>query len=186
MKINNLLERKSFLILLCPIMLLVVINLIVLITHTSLDKKTGSTTKSQESSSKYQLSIKSHTATYSLPQPPLSCQTNASLVDLSSDYVISGMNCYSTNNKSNSYISCDGTDFNDVINFNCYQPPKFSFSSELICRGSVTSTYGVMPIQINYHCSRPELNSPELYDCNGSINVTSLSSVSVPLDINCR
>jgi len=120
-----------------------------------------------------------------LPTAPLTCVGTASLVDLTTDYVISGMNCYSVSNPSlnPAPLSCDGSIFHRVVSFNCYRPYSYSYQNQLVCNG--TSVPSATAINLSYNCALPDLNANTIYACTATIGNYNPSSVSLPMSVSC-
>jgi hypothetical protein len=182
MNIKLVKDNLKVILVIVPTLLLIIANLVILINPVN---QSSNFNKANHHIPIHSAKTSHQTTKYSWPSPPLQCRTNISLVSLSTDYVISGMSCSSSKAKNNAYISCDGSDFSGSINLNCYRPPKYSFNNQLICRGKVTTAYGVNPILLTYNCSQPKLNSPILYNCSGAIYAPSISAVSAPITVSC-
>ena len=120
-----------------------------------------------------------------LPTAPLTCTGTASLVDLTTDYVVSGMNCYSVSNPSlnPAPLSCDGSIFHQVVSFNCYRPYSYSYQNQLVCNG--TSVPSATAINLSYNCALPDLNANTIYACTATIGNYNPSSVSLPMSVSC-
>ena len=121
------------------------------------------------------------------PRESLSCQTSLSLVSLSSDYIITNMDCGPTSNPSSSVVlSCDGTIFNSVVSQNCYSPlSSSSVSSRLSCNGALGQLTGPN-MSLNYNCNLPNIATTNIYACNGIIfNYTSYA-INVPMSVGCN
>lgn len=114
------------------------------------------------------------------PKPPLSCNDNVSLVPLTSYYVISGLQC-ETAYSSKPVLTCDGNTFGNIFSLNCYNTTNYSYTNQLVCNGSVSTTNN----SLNYTCSVPDLNSTQIYSCNGKISNSNATAVSVPMSISC-
>ncbi len=119
------------------------------------------------------------------PRESLACQTSISLVDLSSDYVISGMNCSPASNPSaNAVLSCDGTIFSSVISQNCYSPLLNSISNSLLCSGALGQLSG-SNMSLNYSCNLPNIANTNIYSCNGVITNYTSYAVNLPMSVSC-
>lgn len=141
-------------------------------------KKTITVTKTEANS----ISVKDiNSNNTSWPKPPLTCNNNISLVPLTSYYVVSGLDC--NNAYSNKpVLSCDGNTFYYSISLNCYKTTNYSYNDQLVCNGNMSAANG----SLNYTCSLPDLANTPIYSCTGNVNISSLSDVSVPMNVTCN
>ncbi len=176
-------KNKYLILILLLIVLILGIN--ILLTHQNNHNQSTITHSKTTALNNNQQNIK----TVALPKPPISCSTNISLVALSSDYIITGMNCYPSNTQSNSTapLSCDGTIFHGSVSVNCFRPEQYSYKNQLVCSGSLNPQLNPTNLTLSYNCSLPNSNTNSiLYSCNGDISNFSYSAISLPLTVNCN
>jgi hypothetical protein len=119
------------------------------------------------------------------PRESLSCQTSISLVPLSSEYTITGMDCEPALNPSgNVILSCDGTIFNSAISQNCYSPLLSSISNSLSCNGALGQLSG-SNMSLNYNCDLPNIANTNIYACNGMIANYTSYAINLSMSVGC-
>ena len=122
----------------------------------------------------------------SLPNPPLSCSTNASLMSLSPDYSITNMNCSPAGNPGSEVLRCNGTLLNGATNVsvNCSTPGHTVSQSGVNCRGSASNSGGNM--DLTYSCfNSNHLSGNAVYSCSGVLSGYSSLGISLPLSVSC-
>lgn len=123
------------------------------------------------------------------PKTSFNCNTNASLVDLSSDYTVDGMNCSDQNITAGNFLSCNGTIFQHATNVSllCYRSNYYTSSDLLQCNGTADGMNNPTNLSLSYTCVLSNQNgSTLLYTCNGSILGYSSFAVSLPMNIACN
>jgi hypothetical protein len=123
-----------------------------------------------------------------LPKPPFSCATNVSLVQLSSDYVITNLNCNPPGLTGDVVLSCDGTLFQGSTNLslNCYRPNYYASSDQVVCSGTTNAGSGPVNLTLNYNCNLSSAATTQvLYSCNGYISGFGSFGISLPMSVSC-
>lgn len=140
----------------------------------------------RSSLSQHTAAAKAGVSSLSIPSPPLSCFTNASLMPYTSDYSITDMNCSPSNSPGNTVLLCNGTILNSATNVtvNCSTPGSTATENGVYCRGSASSSGG--NLNLNYSCyNSNHLTSNGVYVCNGVLSGYSSLGISLPLNVSC-
>lgn len=124
------------------------------------------------------------TAAAQLPKPPLSCSTSASLMPLTSDYSITGMNC-TQGSSNNVVLICNGTIMKSgtAVTVDCNIPNDQTANQGVVCSGSAQSnSNGNLALSYNCYTSNKFINE---YACTGSITNYQSLAINLPLSVNC-
>ena len=122
------------------------------------------------------------------PNSQINCSTSVSLVPLSVDYTITGMNCLSVPSNSVAII-CNGTIMQraTIVSIGCYPPGHYTSADHLICSGSTNEQSNPTNLSLSYNCALPNLSSTTtIYSCSGSITNYGSFSINLPLDTSCN
>lgn len=126
-------------------------------------------------------------AAVSLPKPPLSCSTSASLIQLSSDYVISNMGCTQSGGGA-AVLVCSGDIVRSAtkVEIECSTPRTATANSNNVtCNGGAT-TGGSPNLAVHYQCyPASELSNTSVYSCSGDITNYRSYAINLPLSVNC-
>jgi hypothetical protein len=144
----------------------------------SLSAKNGSSTKSTAAHASV-----STTYLYSLPNPPLNCNTSVSIMPLTADYSITGMVCANTSGAS---MLCNGTltQMSTNVTVDCTAPN--SAVNEVVCSGSANGSGLPSNLNLSYQCySSKALSNSSVYSCTGSIPGFSSLAINLPLSVSC-
>ncbi len=121
------------------------------------------------------------------PNSQITCSSSVSLVPLSVDYTITGMNCLSVPGNTIAVI-CNGTIMQraTTVSIGCYPPGHYTSADHLICSGSTNEQSNPTNLSLSYNCALPNLSSTTtIYSCSGSITNYGSLSINLPLDTNC-
>ncbi len=121
------------------------------------------------------------------PSAPLICNTNASLVQATIDYIVTDMSC-SKPGQQNSLVVCNGTIMEHAANVSliCYPYNHYSASNTMQCRGVTNSSSNPTNLSLNYSCFIPSIAMNKIvYSCSGYISNFSSLAINLPLSINC-
>lgn len=128
-------------------------------------------------------------AAVSLPKPPLYCSTNASLIQLSSDYVISGMNCVPSGGASqNPVLVCSGDIVRGAtkVRIECSTPRTTTANSTNVSCTGGASTGGSANLAVHYQCyPASELSTTSVYSCAGDIANYRSYAINLAMSVNC-
>ncbi len=144
----------------------------------TLVSKSASKTKNTSSSTP-----KSSSYLYSLPSPPLNCSTSVSLMPLTADYSVTGMDCANTSGAS---MLCNGTltQRSTNVTIDCTAPN--SASNEVACSGSANGSGLPTNLTLNYQCyASKALSNSSVYSCTGNIPGFSSLAINLTLTVNC-
>ncbi len=122
---------------------------------------------------------------YGFPIPPLSCSTNASIIPLTSDFLITAMPCNST--ASQQSLSCNGTILQGASNvsIDCAMMTN-NDSNRVVCSGTTNVASGPVNLALNYTCyPTNSLSHTVIYTCSGNLAGFSSGGISLPLSVSC-
>ena len=125
------------------------------------------------------------TVNYGFPIPPLSCSTNASIIPLTSDFLITAMPCNST--ASQQSLSCNGTILQGASNvsIDCAMMTN-NDSNRVVCSGTTNVASGPVNLALNYTCyPTNSLSHTVIYTCSGNLAGFSSGGISLPLSVSC-
>jgi hypothetical protein len=122
------------------------------------------------------------------PNTSVNCSATASLVQLSADYIVSGMRCQAPAITKANFLSCDGSIFQQATNvsFDCYRSEHYASNDNLFCSGSANGNTDPTNLSLNYSCVWPGLKgNVDVYNCSGEITNYSSFAISLPMTTNC-
>jgi hypothetical protein len=177
------------------IFIIIVIFIIGWLIYLGANKISGSNSKKNNLSSHQLLNRKSSnsqkniTNVYSVYKlPTTTCNTSISLVQLSNDYIVSGMDCYLNNSSNNLALRCYGSIFNHGTNvsLDCRQPNSNQPVDEIVCAGSTNIPALQNSMPISYSCSPSDVTNVTVYNCSGNITDTSHQfALNLPMQVSC-
>ena len=126
--------------------------------------------------------------TQTLPKPPLSCNTNATAVPLTSDYLITDMGCVSSAVPRNGVVLiCNGTLMQGASNvsMNC-APSGRTPGAGVVCSGSTNAASAPVNLALNYQCFASSAPTTDgIYVCSGDLANYGSLGISLPLSVSC-
>ena len=132
-------------------------------------------------------SINKTNSVQTLPQPPLTCSTNANLIPFTQDYTITGMDCVSAGT-ANVVLVCNGTILQGGTNVtvDCSAPAGPITGNGVVCNGNANSSNSPGNLSLNYTCyNSSQLSNQSVYACSGDIVGYSSLGINLPLNVNC-
>lgn len=123
------------------------------------------------------------------PSTPLNCSTNVSLIQLTTDYIVTNMPCNSPKvNANTTFMSCNGSILQSATNvsLDCYRLNYYASSDLLYCSGTTNAASAPSNLLLNYSCSLPYYSgNNSIYTCSGDIAGYSSLAISLPMSVSC-
>lgn len=150
-----------------------------------------SSTSKQNATTKVATTQQSNNPLSLYPKTSINCNTNASWVESTVDYIVIGMHCMAPSVTTSRFLSCNGTIFQHATNvdFDCYRSYHLTSSDQLQCNGTANGDADPTNLSLSYSCvlpsNMPGESNTTLYSCNGDMSDYSSFAVSLPMSVNC-